>query len=165
MVSSFPAGTAITLALPVLTNPKHREGVTPVLSVEGGYDPETIPNWTFNVDEQICTDTEAPPNAYYRKRRGFYDFKFIVHGLYRSLQTKTIVLSAMSQLQGNDHAIWVNGQKLIADFSTIEDISFPEDRGETGELQFHVSVKAEVLQWQYQRVPVNTALTVTFNPT
>lgn len=162
-LSSYPAGTPVYLEIPIYTNPTHIEGTTPAISIEGGHDPEQIPEWSFAGYDVICTDTSGA--IFERQRRGYKKYSFVVHGLYRSLETKAIIRQIFGQVQGLPQPCWTDGEKLVAFPGEIQDVQFQEVTQESGELQLTIEVKAGDFSWITRGTQLNISTSLLSAPT
>ena len=158
LLSGATAGQNIFLALPIVTNPKHVEGITPAISLENGFDPDRIPEKSFRYETDICIDTAG--TRYWKDSRGFYLWRPVVHGLYRTTQTRAIIRSIYGQLQALSQNVWVNGEKFQVNFGAIEDIQMDD----VGELQIPVEIECGEFSWQTQQTLNNQKQTVSPQP-
>jgi len=136
------------LSIPVLVEPKNIEGVTPALSLEQGFDYTKNNQYTFAKSEIVCKDLQG--NIYERKISGQYDFKPILHGLYRSLETKQLVSEIFSYLAGNNYAIYINDKRHILLSGQIQDMAFDDG---TGEMQLLFTLLVGVHEWETVYTP------------
>jgi len=150
----------VYLEIPILVNPKQREGVTPALSIEGGFDATTILSQTFKRCDLICIDNSSPKNYYYRTFSGQYLFKPMLHGLYRSLETKELIARIFQSVAGNNEYMFWNGRRYV--IYTARNQKQDSDFGdETGELGLTLEVETGVYEWQIKTVKNNLQTTIT----
>lgn len=150
----------VYLEIPVVVNPERREGITPAVSVETGFDAVPILSQTFKRCDLICIDNAIPQNYYYRNFSGQYLFKPVVHGLYRSLETKELIARIFQSLAGNNEYIFWNGRRyvLYTNRNQKQDTDFGD---ETGELGLTLEVETGVYEWQIKTVKNNLQTTIT----
>lgn len=155
MLSDWPVGTELRPAIPIVTNPRHVEGITPAISIEDGFDPKKISEMSFREQELICRDTDG--NIYIRHNMGMKLFEMHIHGLARSIETEALIRKIFGQIQSLNQPIWVNGAMLVADLEGQEEIKFDT---ETESVSLSCAVRAGDFSWQTTKILNNQSQTV-----